>query len=181
MDSYVRQKAHQRSFSKWAHRAAPTPQSVRFDTQSFSAALRSPTNQGRAESGGLGSGRAALGELALCVPASAVLTGALAGHLMNLPFASRQGAARLGAEPAIRPTAVSAIMIFRISLSLSTQPLGHTAMARASTLMMDGMAESAVPALRRNSAGVVILTPAVGVCCSCRSWFECRCNSRIIG
>jgi hypothetical protein len=46
VDSYVRQEPHQRSFSEWAHQAAPTPPSVRFDTQSFSAALRSPTNQG---------------------------------------------------------------------------------------------------------------------------------------
>jgi hypothetical protein len=43
-----------------------------------------------------------------------VTAGTFGVHLMNLPFVSRQGAARLGADPAINPRTDIPMMMLRI-------------------------------------------------------------------
>jgi hypothetical protein len=53
--------------------------------------------------------------------------GALSGHLMNLPFASRQGAAMDGAAVARRPTLIAATMSLRMKHPSFDHREGHAA------------------------------------------------------
>src|SRR5690348_2141982 len=87
---------------KWAHRAAPTPWPVRFDTPPRDAARASRTTRSALNLGRLGSYRAALVGRPLECLQPFLLARRSAAYLVNLRCSLRQAAARIYAEPAIR-------------------------------------------------------------------------------